>query len=531
MKRIKDLLLLPFKNHLFFFLFLFVGLSPYVIHQVLDLGRVYDALFVSVHCLLLSYILTLLVALIKPKSVRITFQVVLGIVMAIIFVWNFYCVMLYNDLLDEDYLILILGTNLSEAIEFLTTQIPISTILAVVGTFVALFTLWWFLRHCGTTWVDRLSVPILILLALLFAVHARVWTVWYISPIYHISKLVSAVKKYELPDVEQLNNSHPRIVTLQGNEYPSTVVLIIGESFARGHCSLYRYEKQTNPRLQALRDSSMLYTFDSINSSAPFTAVSLKYMISTYNKADSATSVKEWYEYPTLIELMHACGYDSYWFSNQFRAGKFNSISRLYAQSCEHSSFYQNGRLRVFDQVLVDSTNQVVTLLRSGRHFVIYHMIGSHFEYSLRYPKSYAHFSKEDYPEWRAFQRSVVATYDNTILYNDFVVREIMDMYCDRDAVVIYVPDHGEDMYVTDPEFHMHAKPNDPESWAEGTKIPFMVYASPLFQQKYPDVMERIKNRQEHPKAWNTDDLPYFIMDLIGVTAINGEPVAPRSVL
>ena len=40
-----------------------------------------------------------------------------------------------------------------------------------------------------------------------------------------------------------------------------------------------------------------------------------------------------------------------------------------------------------------------------------------------------------------------------------------------------------------------------------------------------------IKDRQEHPKPWNTDDLPYFIMDLIGVESINGEPVKPKSVL
>jgi hypothetical protein len=43
--------------------------------------------------------------------------------------------------------------------------------------------------------------------------------------------------------------------------------------------------------------------------------------------------------------------------------------------------------------------------------------------------------------------------------------------------------------------------------------------------------MQRIKYRQEHPKAWNSDDLPYLIMDLIGVTAIDGEEVKPKSVL
>ena len=82
-----------------------------------------------------------------------------------------------------------------------------------------------------------------------------------------------------------------------------------------------------------------------------------------------------------------------------------------------------------------------------------------------------------------------------------------------------------------DPDFYAHGRKGDPVDYALGVEVPFFVYASPLFQQKHPDVMERIKNRQEHPKSWNSEDLPYFIMDLIGVKTINGEEVRPRSVL
>ena len=35
----------------------------------------------------------------------------------------------------------------------------------------------------------------------------------------------------------------------------------------------------------------------------------------------------------------------------------------------------------------------------------------------------------------------------------------------------------------------------------------------------------------DNPKTWNSDNLPYFIMDLIGVKEINGENIKPKSVL
>ena len=215
--------------------------------------------------------------------------------------------------------------------------------------------------------------------------------------------------------------------------------------------------------------------------------------------------------------------------------GRFNSVARVFAQACEHVSFYQDegpiGNNRVKDQVLVDSSAVFARHLDGGHHFIVYHMMGSHFDYRLRYPDSFARFTKDDYADRKAFQRYTLETYDNSIYYNDYIVDQIINLFRDKETLVIYMPDHAQDMYDSSPDYYMHGKRNDPASCAAGIRIPFMVYATPLFQQKYPEVMERIKNRQEHPKAWNTDDLPYLIMDLIGVTSINGEPVAPRSVL
>ena len=310
--------------------------------------------------------------------------------------------------------------------------------------------------------------------------------------------------------------------------------MIIGESFSRSHSSLYGYEKQTNPRLGTLKNESLLFTFDSIRSADLRTSESISLMMGLCNKADRDNNDKKWYEYTTLIELMINSGYDTYWYSNQDRLGVYNGVARILAQSCNHVNFIRDGESmsrNAFDYELVDSSSQVISHMDSNFHFVVYHLMGSHFDYRMRYPEEYDLFSEKNYPGRLNNQRDVLAAYDNSILYNDFVVEQIINLFSDKDAVVVYVPDHGQDMFESAPDYFMHAKHNDPVSCFWGARIPFMVYASPSYIEHHPDMVRRMQERQNHPKSWDTEDLPYFIMDLIGAQTINGVAVKTRSVL
>lgn len=329
--------------------------------------------------------------------------------------------------------------------------------------------------------------------------------------------------------------SHPKLTFDEKDELPTNFVLIIGESFARCHSSIYGYDKLTNPQLTDLQKQSLLYAFDSIDSPAPTTLYSLRDMMSTYNISDKEEG-KMWYEYVSLIEIMKDSGYDCYWFGNQRRISHFNGTTRVLAESCDHYWFFNKDNSVKFhyDIVLVDSSYQIVKQIKyKNKNFIIYHMVGSHFDYSQRYPKQFAHFSMKDYPNEPQSHQEILSTYDNSIMYNDYIVRKIYDLYKDSEAIVIYLSDHGQIMYRNrnNPDLYAHATTSDPIGYAYGVEIPFFVYATPLYQQKHPQIMKRIKMRQDNPKKWNSEDLPYFIMDLIGVKTINGEDVRSRSVL
>lgn len=535
--KLGEILQKPFREHfLFLVAFFFLATSPYFFwHPMYVQGFNIYILYLAIHCFVLSYLVTLLVSLIKPDIARKIVQGILIALAAILFAVNFYCNFVLDFLFDADIAMLILGTDVHETKEFASALLPTWIILAVLGVYVFFLALWWISKRHRLNLGKKASWIALGVLFICAILSIRNWRAWEDGPL----KLFEELSNIESSDDLQSYYTHPDITIIDKSQMPANVVLIIGESFARVHSSLYGYDKPTNPELGACRDSSMLFTFDNIDAPAPTTAQSLRFMLSAYAQSDDASSnEKKWYEYTTIIELMQDCGFDCYWFSNQARGNKHNSTARAFAEACNKHWFLQqegSDRYNVTpDKVLVDSSYQFVNQLQStGHHFIIYHMMGSHYEFSMRYPQEFAKFTENDYLTEPQSHRAILASYDNSILYNDYIVRQILNIYKEKDAIVIYIPDHGQVMYrdPKDPDYYAHGKMNNKVRYALGVEVPFMIYASPLYQEKHPETMQRIKYRQDHPKAWNSDDLPYLIMDLIGVKDINGEEVKPKSVL
>lgn len=536
-QKLGNILLKPFREHfLFLIVFFFLFTSPYFFwHPMHVQGFNIYILYLAIHCLVISYLVTLLVSVIKPDVARKIVQGVLIALAAILFAVNFYCNYVLDFLFDSDIAMLILGTDVHETKEFASALLPTWIILAVLGIYLLFIILWWISKRHRLNLGKKTSWVALGLILICALLSIRNWRAWEDGPL----KLFEELSNIESSDDLQSHYTHPAITIADEAQRPANVVLIIGESFARVHSSLYGYDKATNPQLGAYRDSSMLFTLDDIDAPAPTTAQSLRFMLSAYAQEDDTSSnEKKWFEYTTLIELMQECGFDCYWFSNQARGNKHNSTARAFAEACDRHWFLQqegSDRYNIMpDKVLVDSSYQFVNQLNSQeRHFIIYHMMGSHYDFAMRYPKEFAKFTENDYLTEPQSHRSILASYDNSILYNDYIVSQIINLYRDKEAIVIYIPDHGQVMYrdPKDPDYYAHGKMNDKVRYALGVEVPFMIYASPSYQEKYPEVMQRIKYRQEHPKAWNSDDLPYLIMDLIGVTAIDGEDVSAKSVL
>ncbi len=534
--RIGEILQRPFRESFLFLVTFFILITtPYILWQLktAHAANIYD-LYLACHCFVLSYLVSLLVCLIKPILLRRIVQGILIVLAAVLFAANFYCIYALDFMCDADIVMLMIGTDIHETKEFASMMLPTWIVLSVLGVYLFFIILWLISKRHSLNLYRRASWIAMGVLCLCMAHSIYNWRAWKDGPL----KLIQELSNIDTTNDLKSHFTHPEVSIIDKNQIPDNVVLIIGESFARFHSSLYGYVKDTNPYLRSLHDQSLLFTLDSIDAPAPTTVYSLQYMLTTYSLSDVKNKNKKWYDTLSIIELMKSCGFGCYWLSNQARSGKFNFASRIFAEACDQYSFYQQeGSLDInnrHDIVLADSTQQFNQTLSQQQHnFIVYHMIGSHYDYSMRYPKEFDRFSEKDYTNEPESHRPILASYDNSILYNDYVVYQIMNLYKEKEALVLYVPDHGQVMYrdPKHPDYHTHGKMNDKVRYSLGVDIPFMIYASPSYQEKYPEVMQRIKYRQEHPKAWNSDDLPYLIMDLIGVTAIDGEEVKPKSVL
>ena len=151
-------------------------------------------------------------------------------------------------------------------------------------------------------------------------------------------------------------------------------------------------------------------------------------------------------------------------------------------------------------------------------NLVIHHLYGQHVDPKERYPKDFTYFTEMNYTERTELpdkEKEYVSVYDNATRYNDFVVSQIISLYKDKDAIVIYFADHGEEAN----DYRLHRGRGGDLSFAPCLHcqfdIPFIIYTSDIFINKHADVVKRIKESLSQP--FMTDDLPHLLMDIANI--------------
>ena len=285
------------------------------------------------------------------------------------------------------------------------------------------------------------------------------------------------------------------------------IVLIIGESHNKHHSSLYGYTLETNPFLSKQKN---LYVFDNVISP-------INYTIGAFNHFLSLSSVdqeSEWFETPLFPCLFRASDYNVLLWENQTASCSYIRNSDLDFYNAKNSLQYD------YDEDLIkDFVEARPTVEKEKNNLVIFHLIGQHFDYSSRYPKERNRFTEKDYDrkELSASQLRTLAEYDNATLYNDSIVNEIIRLYEEKDAIVIYFSDHGEEIF----DYRNYSGRNgfyedNMAAWMQcEVEIPFLIYVSDLYKERHPDIVRRIEASVHRP--FMTDDLPHLMLELAGI--------------
>lgn len=309
------------------------------------------------------------------------------------------------------------------------------------------------------------------------------------------------------------------------------IVLIIGEAYNRQHSQLYGYHLPTTPRQLELKKAGKLIPYTDVISPWNLTSFVFKHIMSTYTVGDK----NDWCDYPLFGEVFRKAGYHVTFLTNEFlyqaKQEVFDFSGGFFLndpQLSEAQFDARNKKLHVFDEGLISDYKEVCEkrsqdgdTLQQG-NLTIFHLIGQHQDYRIRCPKSRQHFTLADYadrpdlvkPQWKKNLRN----YDNATLYNDSIVTEIIRLFKDKDAIVIYMPDHGEEVHSRElPHFfgRMHSTTITKRLAREEFEIPFWIYATKQYRATHPEIWQQVKASASRP--YMTDALPHLLMYLAGI--------------
>lgn len=303
-------------------------------------------------------------------------------------------------------------------------------------------------------------------------------------------QMAVAYHRYQetLADMQGMLDSASKIPPLKNLKdasagQPATLVLVIGESTNRQRMSLYGYPRNTTPELDKLKDQ--LAIFDNVITPRPYTIEALQQVLTFADEQNPDLYLST----PSLVSVMKQAGYKTFWITNQQTMTKRNTMLTTFSEQADEQVYLNNNRNQnaaQYDGDVIEPFNKALTD-PAERKLIVVHLLGTHMSYQYRYPPTFDKFQdRQGVPAGvRDDQVPTYNSYDNAVLYNDFVVSSLIKDYAksDPNGFLLYLSDHGEDVF--DSAGHSTLGRNENKPTAPMYTIPFMAWASPKWKQNH----------------------------------------------
>ena len=314
----------------------------------------------------------------------------------------------------------------------------------------------------------------------------------YLTEFYFFKKRFSQVK-YKLP------------VDVVSKEGDAVYVLVIGESARKHSMSVYGYLRDTTPnmKMNIVKNKSKSFVFDAISSGIA-TRLSVPMLLSTINTKNYNKLSLE----PSLIHVFNALNYKTTLISNQETSGRNNDIISLMFGDIRNK-YYINDESVSNEKLNWSYDIDLIPYLENSingenkKDFIIIHLMGSHWDYSRRYPENFS-----------IFNDGRVGSYDNSIRYTDHVIGKLIEQInaSHRPVALIYTSDHGANLNDTGDGNYLHAVKEMTEF---EVKVPFLITFNDRFVKENSDkVINIFKNNN---KKVSHDNIAYTFLGLAGL--------------
>jgi glucan phosphoethanolaminetransferase (alkaline phosphatase superfamily) len=295
---------------------------------------------------------------------------------------------------------------------------------------------------------------------------------------------------------------------------PQVVVMVIGESSRYDRWSLNGYARDTNPLLA--KEPNLVSLPDVITSVAA-TRLSVPVIVS---RKPATQSLKDGFSEKSFLTAFKEAGFKTFWLSNQISFGKFDTPVSVFAKEADVVDFLNLGGFTdnsSYDEVLLRPLERAVAD-PAPKKLIVLHSLGSHWNYSHRYPKQFDKWlpslygmDKPVYTDLR-LKPQLNNSYDSSILYTDWFLSRVIGTlkHGGQPASLMYVADHGQTLYDNSCRLAFHGHNTQYEF-----HVPALVWYSDQYRQRFPDKVGQLLRHRTARLA--TENVFHTLLDLADI--------------
>lgn len=432
----------------------------------------------------------------------------------------------YGVIIDRSMITNIFDTTPAESYALLSGQM-----IVVLGLTALLFIAlaWWIkIKPAANLWRGALMrVGTVLASALLIVLVAGLFYKDYASLFRNNKELVKSLnpsnsivalnswyfhhKMDNLPLVKIGEDAQQKAVMKNGPRKNLTII-VLGETSRAANFSLGGYDRDTNP---LLAKDNVVY-FPKTTSCGTATAVSVPCMFSNMPRARYDESLAHHQE--GLLDIIQRAGIQVLWNDND--GGCKGACDRVPHQ--DMTAMKLPGQCidgECYDDVLFHDLEKTIDSMQ-GDGVIVLHTIGSHGPtYYNRYPPQFRRFTPTcDTSEIQSCsQEQLKNTYDNTILYIDYIVDKAIKLLQSKQdkftTSLVYLSDHGESL--GENGVYLHGLPYSiaPETQKH---VPMLLWLSDDYQKRY-GVNYDCLQKQAKENDYSQDNLFSTVLGMTGV--------------
>lgn len=453
--------------------------------------------------------------LLFPKPIKNVAYFLFLMVLSLLTFFKLAFYFLYNVKPSVSALFVVFETNFNETKEYLNQYLSFPVISLGIFIFLPLlFTIAFFIRkpnaaffsHFNKTGLFKKIIFAFLVVGCGYIIHWKFSQENLFLKGYYSFKEYREFKELIKSTISKSTSNYFQAVSKEDST-TETLVVVIGESTTKWHMQLYGYERETNPKLNKIANELLI--FEDVISPHVHTILSLEKTL-TFATFEDPKPVPN----ASIIQMANEAGFETYWISNQQPIGVYESLSTMIANAAKHKYFMatEGYKYTIHDEALLPVLEDVLEE-NPKKKVVFVHLIGTHVAYRKRYPKEYDVFYKNSRPSLSAEANEYINNYDNAVRYNDYIVREIIEMIrpLKGQSAMVYFSDHGDDVFdVGDKLGH-----NEYNATPPMYEVPFILWASknhPLQEELF------IRKDTVLKRPYHLENFPYSFANLGGIS-------------